>query len=289
MKLDRFIVPPKKSIKLKDFPTDLTEPYQDKAEAQTKLENDIQKLSELQGKLYAQDTLALLIVLQGMDAAGKDSTVKHVMSGVNPTGCQVKSFKGPTPEELDHDYLWRHAKALPQRGMIGIFNRSQYEEVLVVRVHPELLAKEKLPADAAQGDDLWKQRFRQINHFERFLVENGIEVLKFFLHLSKEEQKRRFLARIDAEDKNWKFSDADVKERALWDDYQAAYEDALNHTSTEQAPWYVVPADHKWFTRALVADVIVQKLDSMKLTYPKLDDQRRAELAQARQMLESEK
>jgi PPK2 family polyphosphate:nucleotide phosphotransferase len=289
MKLDRFIVPPKKSIKLKDYPTDLTEPYQNKAEAQTKLENDIQKLTELQSKLYAQDTFALLIVLQGIDAAGKDSTVKHVMSGVNPTGCQVKSFKSPTPEELDHDYLWRHAKALPERGMIGIFNRSHYEEVLVVRVHPELLAKEKLPHDALRGDELWEQRFRQINHFERYLAENGIEVLKFFLHLSKDEQKRRFLARIEAEDKNWKFSDADVRERALWDDYQAAYEDALGHTSTEQAPWYVVPADHKWFTRAVIADVIVRKLESMKLTYPKLDDQRRAELAKAKQMLENEK
>ena len=268
MNSDKFIVPSKKSVKLSDYPADETGSYRSKEDAQQKLESDVRKLTELQGKLYAQDKMALLVILQGIDASGKDGTVKHVMSGVNPTGCIVKSFKSPTYEELDHDYLWRHVKALPERGMIGIFSRSYYEEVLVVRVHPELL---------------------EINEFERYLVDNGTEVLKFFLHLSKDEQKRRFLSRLDAQDKNWKFSDADVKERELWDEYQSAYEDMLNHTSSEYAPWHVVPADYKWFTRTVVADAIVHKLENMDLSYPEIDDERARELASAKQLLENEK
>jgi PPK2 family polyphosphate:nucleotide phosphotransferase len=288
MNFDKFLVPPDKAIKLKDYPTDSTEPYQSKADAQAKLEGDAVKLTELQSKLYAQDKFALLVVLQGMDGAGKDSAIKHVMSGVNPTGCKIKSFKAPTYEELDHDYLWRHVNALPERGNIGIFNRSYYEEVLVVRVHPELLAREKLPPKP-RGDELWAQRFRDIKHFEQYLTNNGIEILKFFLHLSKDEQKRRFLKRIEMQDKNWKFSDADVTERASWDTYQSAYAEALSQTSTENAPWFVVPADHKWFAHTVVADIIVRKLESMNLRYPQLDEQHLAELTKAKALLESEK
>jgi PPK2 family polyphosphate:nucleotide phosphotransferase len=288
MKTDRFLVPPNTNVKLKDYSTAQTDPYRTKEEAQEKLDADILKLRELHAKLYAQDKFALLIILQGIDAAGKDGTIKHVMSGVNPTGCQVKSFKQPSSEELDHDYLWRHMKALPERGNIGIFNRSYFEEVLVVRVHPELLAKEKIDP-AMKHAKLWSHRFREINEFERYLVDNGIEILKFFLHLSKEEQKRRFLARLDSEDKNWKFSESDVKERAFWDDYRAAFEDMLSHTSTPYAPWHVIPADQKWFTRAAVAEIIVRKLESMKLRYPELDEECMKALRRAKKLLESEK
>jgi PPK2 family polyphosphate:nucleotide phosphotransferase len=288
MKNNKYVVPPKTKIKLADFPPDDTGPFKNKEAAAQKLADDIAKLPELQARLYAQDNYALLIILQGIDAAGKDGTVKHVMSGVNPTGCQVTSFKSPTHEELDHDYLWRHVKALPARGMIGIFNRSYYEEVLVVRVHPELLEHEKLPKHL-KPKELWERRYGEINDFEHFLVDNGVEILKFFLHLSKDEQKKRFLSRLEAEDKNWKYSEADVKERAFWDDYQAAYEDMLNNTSTERAPWHVVPADHKWFTRVVVADAVVNKLEEMDPRYPKVDEQRKEELAAARKLLESEK
>lgn len=292
MKTDRFLVPPNTDVKLKDYSTAQTDPYHSKEEAQDKLDADILKLRELHAKLYAQNTFALLIILQGIDAAGKDGTIKHVMSGVNPIGCQVKSFKQPSSEELDHDYLWRHVKALPERGNIGIFNRSYFEEVLVVRVHPELLAKEKIdPAKidpAKNRAKLWSHRFREINEFERYLVDNGIEILKFFLHLSKEEQKRRFLARLDSPDKNWKFSESDVKERAFWDDYRAAFEDMLSHTSTPYAPWYIIPADQKWFTRSSVAEIIVGKLESMKLRFPELDEERMTALRRAKKMLENE-
>jgi len=288
MKNNKYVVPPKTKVKLADFPPGDTGPFKNKEAAAQKLADDIARLPELQARLYAQDNYALLIVLQGIDAAGKDGTVKHVMSGVNPTGCQVTSFKGPTHEELDHDYLWRHVKALPARGMIGIFNRSYYEEVLVVRVHPELLEHEKLPKPL-KHKELWERRYREINDFEHFLVDNGVEILKFFLHLSKDEQKKRFLSRLEAEDKNWKYSEADVKERAFWDDYQAAYEDMLNNTSTERAPWHVVPADHKWFTRVVVADAVVSKLEELDPRYPTVDEQRKQELAAARKLLESEK
>jgi PPK2 family polyphosphate:nucleotide phosphotransferase len=287
MNFKRFRVPPGTKVSLKDYATDETEPFADKSEAQEKLATDVAKLAELQSKLYAQNTYSLLIVLQGIDAAGKDGTIKHVMSGVNPAGCQVRSFKVPSAEELDHDYLWRYVKALPRRGDIGIFNRSHYEEVLVVRVHPELLGKERIQSSKKQ-EKLWPTRFEQINHFENYLEDNDCEIVKFFLHLSKEEQKKRFLSRLDSEDKNWKFSEGDVKERSYWDDYQKAFEEMLSHTSTEHAPWYVIPADRKWFTRCAVADIIVSKLESMNLAYPTLDDSQRESLVRARKLLENE-
>jgi PPK2 family polyphosphate:nucleotide phosphotransferase len=259
----------------------------DKQTAQRWLERGVEGLAKYQDMLYAQNTYALLVIFQAMDAAGKDSTIKHVMSGVNPQGVQVFSFKAPSHEERDHDYLWRSVKALPERGRIGIHNRSYYEEVLVARAHPEILAAQQLPSEAKKGN-VWKRRFRQINSFERHLVENGTIVLKFFLNVSKAEQKKRFLERIDQPEKNWKFSAADVKERALWDRYMAAYEDALTHTSTKWAPWYVIPADHKWFARLLVALVIYHTLKKLDLAYPELGEEHRAELVEAKRLLEQE-
>jgi PPK2 family polyphosphate:nucleotide phosphotransferase len=288
MNFNRFRVPPGTTVKLKDYPTDETEPFVDKSEAQEKLAADVAKLADLQSKLYAQNTFALLIVLQGIDASGKDGTIKHVMSGINPAGCQVTSFKVPSAEELDHDYLWRYGRGLPRRGDIGIFNRSYYEEVLVVRVHPELLAIEHIHS-SKKRDKLWANRFEEINSFEHYLEENGIEVLKFFLHLSKEEQKKRFLDRLDSPDKNWKFSEGDVKERSFWDDYQRAFEDMLSNTSSKDAPWHIIPADRKWFTRVAVSDIVVSKLESMNLAYPTLDPAQKESLQRARKILETEK
>ena len=282
---DELRVAPDTKVKLKDYASDATAPFKSKEEAAEKLLSDVTTLADLQETLYAQNQFGLLIVLQGMDASGKDGTVKHVMSSVNPTGCQVTSFKQPSTEELDHDYLWRHAKALPPRGNIGIFNRSHYEEVLVVRVHPELLARERMPTQV-KNEKLWDERFRQINDFEEYLTANGIEVLKFFLHISKKEQKRRFLARLDSPEKNWKFEPSDVRERDHWDDYIDAYEDMLSHTSTKHAPWYIVPADLKWFSHVAVADIVVRKLQSLQLKHPTIDDKRRKELDEARKLLE---
>jgi PPK2 family polyphosphate:nucleotide phosphotransferase len=242
----------------------------------------------LQGKLYAQNQWALLLLFQAMDAAGKDGTIKHVMSGVNPQGCQVFSFKAPSPEDLSHDYLWRSTKCLPERGRIGIFNRSYYEEVLVVRVHPEFIAHQRLPSTLITKN-IWEQRFEDINAFERYLSHNGVVVRKFFLHLSKGEQRRRFLSRLEEPDKNWKFSAADMAERRYWGDYQAAYEDMLRHTATETAPWYVVPADHKWFTRLVVAQAVVDALESLDLKYPEVDQAERNELAGVQKALLAEK
>jgi len=287
MKHDRFIVPPNQKIKLKDYDPAYTNGLKDKVAAQEKLQAGVQKLAKYQDILYAQDSQALLVQFQAMDAAGKDSTIKHVMSGVNPQGCQVYSFKAPSSEDLDHDYLWRSTKSLPERGRIGIFNRSYYEEVLVVRIHPELLAKQKLPK-SAQGAEIWKKRFKQINHFEDYLVNNGISVLKFFLNVSKDEQKKRFLDRIDQPEKNWKFSASDARERQHWDEYMQAYEEVFSNTSTEQAPWYIIPADHKWFTRLVVSDIIVSKLKSLNLSYPKVTEEHRLELLEAKKVLESE-
>jgi PPK2 family polyphosphate:nucleotide phosphotransferase len=288
MNHDDFIVPPDKEISLKDYDPGSTGKYADKKEAAGKLEEDLVKLEELQGILYAQGLYSVLIVLQAMDAAGKDSVIKHVMSGMNPQGVTVTSFKVPSSEELRHNFLWRCMKSLPERGQIGIFNRSYYEEVLVVRVHSEILDHEPLPPELKEKD-IWKHRFDDINTFERHLTRNGTLILKFFLHVSKEEQKKRFLERIDTPEKNWKFSTADLKERALWGDYQKAYEDMLNHTSTEWAPWYVVPADHKWFTRMVIADAIAKCLKSVKLAYPELTKEHQDELAGAKKMLEEEK
>lgn len=286
-KHEHFIVPSGKKISLKDYDPGFTSHYKDKDEASVKLRKDVKRLAKYQNILYAQNTYAVLVMLQAMDTAGKDGVIRHVMSGVNPQGTQVHSFKAPSTEELSHDFLWRNMKALPERGGIGIFNRSYYEEVLVVRVHPELLDLQRLPP-MDKGKDIWKHRFDEINNFEKYLVRNGIVVLKFFLNLSKDEQKRRLLARINRPEKNWKFSMNDAKERAHWDDYMKAFEDALNHTSTEHAPWYIVPADNKWFTRTVVADVIVEKLKSLNLSYPKLSKEHMKHLSEAKELLENE-
>lgn len=282
-----FLVQPGASISLKDYDPDYTRPFQDRTAAEDKLKADVEQLGQYQDVLYAQNTYALLLMFQAMDAAGKDSTIKHVMSGVNPQGCQVFSFKAPSTEEQDHDYLWRTTKALPERGRIGIFNRSYYEEVLIVRVHPEILQKEQLPSFPS-GDQLWKQRFREINHFEEYLVNNGIVVLKFFLNVSKSKQKERFLQRIELAEKKWKFSLNDVRERSHWDDYMTAYEAAFNYTSTEWAPWYIIPADHKWFTRLVVADVICSRLAALNLHYPRVDETQKQQLLEAKKILENE-
>jgi PPK2 family polyphosphate:nucleotide phosphotransferase len=282
-----FIAPPGKKIRLKDYDPAFTGKYRHKDDAAKKLEEDVQRLSALQDILYAEDRHALLVIFQAMDAAGKDSAIKHVMSGVNPQGCQVFSFKTPSSEELDHAYLWRCMKTTPERGRIGIFNRSYYEEVLVVRIHPEFLDAQKIPAQLV-GKNIWLRRYDEINAFEKYLTRNGISIVKFFLHVSKEEQRKRFLERIDNAEKNWKFSEADVRERAYWNEYMNAYEDMFRHTSTEWAPWYIIPADKKWFTRIVVADIIIETLRSMDLRYPKLDDKRVAGLEKARRMLSEE-
>lgn len=284
---ESMVVKPGKKVRMQDFDPGFIGRLQ-KESAQEFLRQGVEQLARYQDMLYAQNTYALLIVLQAMDAAGKDGTIKHVMSGLNPQGCQVFSFKAPSAEELDHDYLWRSFKALPERGRIGIFNRSYYEEALVVRVHPELLAKQQLPP-SAKGQHIWKQRFEEINNFEKYLVNNGIVVLKFFLNVSKEEQKRRFMERINRPEKNWKLSPSDAKERAYWDDYMAAYEDIFNHTSTEWAPWHVIPADHKWFTRLSVASFVSEKMKSLNLAYPEVNAEHLKQLQIAKEMLEHEK
>jgi PPK2 family polyphosphate:nucleotide phosphotransferase len=275
-----------KKFRLKDFdPGDTLEfGAEDKPRAKEALASGIDLLCDLQDRLYAQDKWALLLIFQAMDAAGKDGVIKHVMSGINPQGCQVYSFKAPSPEELDHDYLWRCLKVLPNRGHIGIFNRSYYEDVLVVRVHPELLAGQKLP-DKVVTKHIWKERFEDIHNVETYLSRNGIIVRKFFLHVSKKEQKRRFLERIDNPDKNWKFSASDSAERQHWDEYMDAYEDMIRHTATPDAPWYIVPADNKWFTRVVVAAAIIQTLDSLRLKYPEVGPGKLKELAVARATL----
>ena len=268
----------------KDFDPGFTGGCDDKAGATEMVTANVERLSVLQEKLYAGNEFALLIILQAMDAAGKDGAIRHVMSGVNPQGCRVSSFKAPSAEELAHNYLWRASRALPERGMIGIFNRSYYEEMLVVRVHPEILANQRIPSAVADGN-VWKQRFREVNHFEEHLFHNGIIPVKIFLNISKEEQRKRFLERIDDPDKNWKFSLSDCKERAHWDEYQAAFEKVLNHTSTEIAPWFVIPADHKWFARLAVSEAICTTLERLNLKYPEVTAERRAELQKIRETL----
>jgi PPK2 family polyphosphate:nucleotide phosphotransferase len=288
MKRDRLIVKPGSNVSLKrDFDPQYTGEFKAKEEAVGKLQKGVEQLAAYQDVLYAQNTYSLLLIFQAMDAAGKDGTIKHVMSGVNPQGCQVYSFKAPSEEEQDHDYLWRNMKALPERGRIGIFNRSYYEEVLVVRVHPEILEQQRIPP-ATKNKQIWKQRFEEINCFEKYLVDNGIIVLKFFLNVSKEAQKKRFLDRINLPEKNWKFSAGDVKERAHWDDYMKAYEDVFSHTSTDWAPWYIIPADSKWFTRLAVADIICSQLKALNLQYPTLSEAHQQELQTAKALLEAE-
>jgi PPK2 family polyphosphate:nucleotide phosphotransferase len=288
--IDPYRVTRSKGLRLKDFDPADTQGIQSerKPEAKGLLEMGVQWLAHEQDRLYAQDRWALLLVFQAMDAAGKDGTIKHVMSGVNPQGCQVYSFKQPSAEELDHDYLWRYMKSMPERGRIGIFNRSYYEEVLVVRVHQEILQSQKLPSRLFTKR-IWDERLEDIAAFERYLTRNGVVILKFFLNVSRDEQKRRFLERLDLPDKNWKFSPADAVERRYWADYMAAYESAIRGTASKQAPWFVVPADNKWFTRVVVAAAIVEALESLDLAYPKVDDAKRKDLAATREMLLKEK
>ena len=288
MNHDPYIVKPGSQISLvKDYNPGYKCEFHQKGDAVRKLKAGIFQLAKYQDILYAQNNYSLLIIFQAMDAAGKDSTIKHVMSGVNPQGCQVFSFKAPSEEELDHDYLWRSMRALPERGRIGIFNRSYYEELLIVRVHPEILKKQQLPI-FPKGDQIWKQRFEEINNFEKYLVNNGVIVLKFFLNVSKSVQRKRFLERIDSPEKNWKFSASDLQERFFWNDYMNAYEEVFNHTSTEFAPWYIVPADRKWFTRLIVADIICQKLQELNLQYPKISEEYKRKLSAAKKALEAE-
>jgi PPK2 family polyphosphate:nucleotide phosphotransferase len=284
-----YIITSGKNFRLKDFDPGDTHHLnsEDKPEAKEWLEEGVRLLSDLQEMLYAQGTWGLLVILQAMDAAGKDSTIGHVMTGVNPQGVDVHSFKAPSAEELTHDFLWRTSRCMPPRGKIHIFNRSYYEEVLVVRVHPQLLQKQRLP-DAVQGGHFWKDRYEDISAFERYATRNGIAVCKFFLHLSRKEQKRRFLQRLDKKDKHWKFSLDDLKERKYWDEYQDAYEKMIRNTATEYAPWVIVPADNKWFSRLLVVATIVDALDGLNLEYPKLTAGERAELKEARKHLERE-
>jgi PPK2 family polyphosphate:nucleotide phosphotransferase len=293
MKLERFVdcfrVDKPRKFRLADYdPADCCGLSFDKADAKALLAEGIERLSDLQQRLYASDRWSVLIVLQAMDAAGKDSLIKHVMSGLNPQGVEVTSFKQPSAEELDHDFLWRIAKRVPERGRIGIFNRSHYEEVLAVRVHPELLAKQRLPEEL-NGKKVWQHRFDDIRAFEQHLARSGTIILKFFLNMSREEQRKQFLERIDDPAKRWKFSMGDVAERKLWPKYMAAYEEAIRETSREEAPWYVVPADNKWFTRLVVAAVLVDALDRLKLEYPKVDGTALKELQKARQVLMAEK
>jgi PPK2 family polyphosphate:nucleotide phosphotransferase len=293
--LDRFKVKPWEKVRLDDFDTEYGtfRELQEMKKSEVKdraneiLEENRKALAEMQDLLYASDTYALLLIFQGMDAAGKDGIIKHVMSGVNPQGCQVFSFKQPSVEELDHDFLWRCSTRLPERGRIGIFNRSYYEEVLVVRVHPQILDKQKLPP-GKKDDSFWHQRFESINTYEQHLYRNGTVILKFFLHLSKKEQKKRFIERLDNPEKYWKFSASDAAERAFWKDYQHAFEQTLANTSTEHAPWYIIPADQKWFARALVSDIIVSTIKSLDLKYPVLSAEYLASLKEAKKKLEAE-
>lgn len=289
MNIEKFLVPENSNLKLSEHDADFTGDYADKKQAEKDLEKNVKKLSDLQEVLWADDRHALLIIFQAMDAAGKDGAIKHVMSGLNPQGVDVSSFKQPSAEELDHDYLWRTMKRLPERGRIGIFNRSYYEDVLIVRVHPEILQSNQLPQKLLSNPNIWKQRFEQIRNFEDYLAQNGIHTLKFFLNVSKTEQKERFLARIDEPEKNWKFSTGDAKERKFWDEYMHAYADAIENTSTKNAPWYIVPADKKWFTRLAISEVIIKKLESLNLEFPRVSEAHLQSLQEAKAMLEAEK
>ncbi len=288
---DKIRVTSDTTISLRDYATDDTGKLKDKDEGKDVQKENLKKLKDLQEKLYAFDRYAVLLVFQAMDAAGKDSTIEHVMSGVNPQGCQVFSFKKPSANELEHDFLWRTYKSMPQRGRIGIFNRSYYEEVLVTRVHPEYILGQRIPGVSTLEDvdeQFWQNRYRSINEMERHLHHNGTVILKFFLNVSKEEQKQRFLKRINRPDKNWKFTMNDVEERKYWDDYQQAFEQAISNTSTEHAPWHIIPADHKWFMRAAVSEIIVDKLQSLDLRFPQVGEEQQENLQQAKEMFEND-
>ena len=288
---EKMLAKPDASISLNEYATDYTDGLADKDAGKALQKQNLKQLKDLQDKLYAYNRYSLLLIFQAMDAAGKDSTIEHVMSGVNPQGCQVFSFKKPSDNELEHDFLWRTYRALPERGRIGIFNRSYYEEVLVTRVHPEYIIGQRIPGiDTVDDIDetFWEERYRSINQMEHHFHQNGTIVLKFFLHLSKEEQKNRFMKRITRPDKNWKFTINDLEERKHWEAYQQAFEQAINHTSTEQAPWHIIPADHKWFMRAAVSEIIVDKLQSLDLRYPQVTEEQRANLQKARDLFESD-
>lgn len=286
MKLSNYLVKPNSKINLEKYDTNDTAGLKSKDDAKEHLEINIEKMIELQDKLYASDKYSLLLIFQAMDAAGKDSTIKHVMSGLNPQGTQVYSFKQPSKEELDHGYLWRVQKVAPERGKIGIFNRSHYEEVLIVKVH-DLLKSQQIPTELVD-ENIWQERYKQISDFENYLFKNGTVVLKFFLHVSKDEQKKRFLDRIEDQAKNWKFSSADVEERKFWNNYKKAYEDAISATSKIYAPWYIIPADKKWFARLLVSDIIIDKMKKLNLEYPKLSKDQIAELQKSKETLLAE-
>ena len=289
--IDQFKVPPQKSLALKQYDPAFKDGFKNKKKAKTQLKKDIRLMSELQYRLFAENRQALLILFQAMDAGGKDGAIKHVLSGINPQGCEVHSFKHPSPEELEHDFIWRHYVKLPDRGRIGIFNRSHYENVLITKIHPEILLAENLPGVHSVKDvnkKFWERRYRQINDFEQTISENGTTIIKFFLHLSKKEQKNRFLQRIEMPDKNWKFSAADIEERTFWDDYQKAYELAIGHTSTAHAPWYIIPADHKWFSRVVIGNIIVATLQKMDIQMPKISAEEKSLLQQAKEKLLNE-
>ncbi len=288
MNIENFRVPESKKLNLSDHPTGFTGDYTDKKQAVKDLELNIKKLDEMQRVLYAEDIHSILIIFQAMDAAGKDGAIKHVMSGLNPQGTQVFSFKQPSSEELDHGYLWRCMKALPERGRIGIFNRSYYEDVLVVRVHPQILQSQQLPPAIKNDPNIWQNRFTQIRNMEKYLTENGTHVIKFFLNVSKEEQKNRFLSRIETPEKNWKFSSSDVKERGFWDDYMFAYTDALQNTSTAESPWYIIPADNKWISRLAVSEIVVKTMESLDMKYPSVTEEHLQSLLEAKKLLENE-
>lgn len=285
--IDKFLVRENQNVDLSKYDPKFTGDYTTKTDVKPLLKTNRKKLSQLQVKLYAQNEYALLIILQGMDASGKDGIIKNVMSGVNPQGCQVFSFKEPSKEDLDHDYLWRIHKAIPERGRIGIFNRSHYEEVVIVQVH-DLVRKQNLPAKLIT-ENIWRERYKQINDFEHYLYQNGVIMLKFYLHISSEEQMDRFISRIDSESKNWKFSEKDIEERKYWNDYMKAYEDALSYTSNEYAPWYIIPSDRKWFARYLVSEIIIRTLEKYNLSYPIIEDVRRAKLDQIKEQFLKDK
>lgn len=285
--IDKFLVREDQNVDLSKYDPKYTAEYIAKTDVKPLLKTNRKKLSQLQTKLYAQNEYALLLILQGMDASGKDGIIKNVMSGVNPQGCQVFSFKEPSKEELDHDYLWRIHKALPERGRIGIFNRSHYEEVVIVQVH-DLVRKQNLPTKLI-NENIWRERYKQINDFEHYLYQNGVIMLKFYLHISPEEQMERFISRIDSESKNWKFSEKDIEERKYWNDYMKAYEDAFSYTSKEYAPWYIIPSDRKWFARFLVSEIIIRTLEKYNLSYPIIDDERREKLQQIKEQFLKDK
>ena len=287
MDISKYRVPAKKNISLSDYPTDSSGKFKSREEADELLNKNIIKMAALQDKLYAHDKFALLLIFQAMDAAGKDSAIKNVMSGLNPQGTQVYSFKQPSAEELDHDFLWRINKSLPERGRIGIFNRSHYEEILIVRVH-DYLQSEKLPDYVMNNKNVWKDRFRQFRDYEQYLYENGIWTVKFFLHVSKDEQKKRFLKRIEDPTKNWKFSASDLKEREYWGDYQKAYAEALTNTSTNFAPWYIIPSDKKWFGRVLISDIITKTLEKINPEYPQMSAEKLKSLQEYKVRLDNE-